>query len=441
MTQSDFPSNNSSYDAVCAALFGRLADDTLTGRMQPVAPSLDRIRKLMSFADDPQLSYPTILVSGTNGKTTTTRMITSLLRARGLHTGTVVSPHLERINERVLWDGDPLSDERFAEAVSEVLRLELLAEKDLPTFFELMAAVAFTFFADAAIDVAVVEVGIEGKYDAHNVCEPSVSVATNVDLDHTAYLGPTRAHIAAEMASAARPDGVLVLGETDPDLIPIFRDAAPGLLLLRGEDFECEDQVVAVGGRSIMLRTPLATYPEIYLPLHGAHQADNAAAALVATEAFFGEALDPDVVAEGFATVTSPGRMEVMSRRPLVLLDGAHNPAGAAALGLALDEEFSAIDRRIAVYGTVTGRNPAVFAESLGLETFDEVLVVTPPTSRAANAKEVAAELESVGVSARPVDSLERALNEAIDAADPNDMVLVTGSLYLVGAARTILRP
>ncbi|HEV7887039.1 MAG TPA: cyanophycin synthetase, partial [Acidimicrobiales bacterium] len=311
---------------------------------------------------------------------------------------------------------------------------------DRPTVFELLTAAAFRWFADIAVDVAVVEVGLGGTWDATNVADGQVAVITNVGIDHVEYLGPTRQGIAKEKAGIVKPGSTLVLGEGDPDLAPVF-DAAPANEVWRlGVDFACEDNRLAHGGRLLTLRTPGARYDDVYLPLHGAHQGDNAACALAAAEAFFGAPVEPDLVAEAFALARSPGRMEVMGRHPLCILDGAHNPAGARAAAATLAEAFPEATTRVLVLGLLQGRDPDDMLAALDLSAVRLVVACLPPSPRALPTAEVAAAVRRAGVHAIEVPEVAAAVDRAVEMAEPEELVLVTGSLYVVGAARTALR-
>ena len=260
------------------------------------------------------------------------------------------------------------------------------------------------------------------------------------ELDHAEVIGPTRADIAMEKAGIVKPGATLVLGETDPTLVPTFRDTPAAQVWLRGEEFGCDANDLAVGGRLIDLRTPGARYPELFLPLHGDYQGDNAAVALAAAEAFFAAPLEPDLVAEGFASVSNPGRMEVMARQPLVILDGAHNPAGAAASARAIAGEFGAATGRVLVVGFNEGREPAEMLTALNAGGARLVLACPPPSPRAVPPEEVVAAAEAMGIEAAALPSPAAALDRALEVASPDELVLVTGSLYVVGAARTAIR-
>jgi dihydrofolate synthase/folylpolyglutamate synthase len=389
------------------------------------APTLDRMRQLMDVMAEPQRGYPTLHLTGTNGKTSAARMLAALVRTKGLAVGTYTSPHLERVNERLSWNDQPISDEALAEVIAGVAALEpLLADR--PTFFEILTAAAYRWFADIAIDVAVVEVGLGGRWDATNVADGSVAVVTNVGLDHVEYLGPTREGIAREKSGIVKPGSTLILGETDPELVPIFEATPAERIWLRDRDFGVEGNRLAVGGRFLDLRTPEAQYEGMYLPLHGAHQGDNAAVALAAAEAF--------------ASVKSPGRMEVVGRQPLCILDGAHNPAGARAAAQTLAEEFPGSASRVLVMGLLAGRNPDEMLEALEPDKVRLVVACPPPSPRALPTREIVAAAARAGLQAVEANSVAEAVDRALDLAEPDDLVFVTGSLYVVGAARTALR-
>lgn len=389
---------------------------------------------------DPQRAYPVLHLTGTNGKGSTARLATSLLRARGLSVGTYTSPHLERINERTAWNGAPIPDDDFAAVLSSVAELEPFLDTR-PTYFEILTAAAYRWFADVAVDVAVIEVGLGGRWDATNVADGQVAVVTNVALDHSETIGPTLADIAFEKAGIVKAGSALVLGETDPTLAAIFRDAATEEVVERGADFGCSANALAVGGRSLDLYTPRARYPEMFLAAHGAYQGDNAAVALATVESFFGGPLPHEPVREGFAAVRIPGRLEVVGRNPLCVLDGAHNPAGASAAAAAVNEAFGAVEGRVLVVGMNRGRDPSEMLEALNVRAARLVVTCPPPSPRALPAAEVAAASERLGTPARAVDSVTEAVDLALAGARDDELVLVTGSLYVVGAARAWLAP
>jgi dihydrofolate synthase/folylpolyglutamate synthase len=412
-------------------------------------PSLDRMRPLVELLGSPQRDYQIIHVTGTNGKTTTTNMIARLLATQGLSVGVYTSPHLEVVNERIAWargpgplpegSAEPIGDAALAEALSAVAAVERLVPEP-PSYFEILTAAAYRFFADAAVDVAVVEVGLGGTWDATNVADGAVAVITNVSLDHTEYLGPTRADIAAEKAGIVKAGATLVLGETDPTLEPLFVERSPSRVLRRGEDFAASELRLAHGGHLVDLRTPGGRYPGIHLPVHGAFQAENAALALAAAEAFFAGALHPDVVTDAYAGFRSPGRLEVVGHAPLLILDGAHNAAGAEALVAALAEDFLPAPRTLVV-GFLREKDPAVMLTALDAASAQRVIVAPPPTPRALDPGVVAAVARDLGISqVEEAPTVTEAVRRAVDGADPESQVVVAGSLYVVGEARASLR-
>ncbi len=403
------------------------------------ARRLDRVRRLLELMGDPQGAFPVIHITGTNGKGSTARMVSSLLKARGLRVGTYTSPHLERVNERIAWDLEPITDADLAEVIAAIAGLEPLLESP-PTHFEILTAAAFRWFSDVAVDVAVVEVGLGGRWDATNVVDAQVAVITNISLDHAETIGPTRADIAAEKAGIVKPGSTLVLGETDPALLSIFESAGGAAVWLRDRDFACGSNRLAHEGRVVELRTPGDTYPEVFLPVHGRYQGDNAVVALAAVEAFFGAPLAPEVVSEAFADVRLPGRLEVVARHPLCVLDGAHNPAGAEAATEAIAEAFGpVISGRILVIGMVGGREPGEMLQAFDAGSARLVIACPPPSPRAVPAAEVADAAREMDCSVEEASSVSEALATALALAGADELVHVTGSLYVVGAARTAL--
>ena len=401
--------------------------------------SLERMERLVSVLGDPQQAYPVIHITGTNGKGSTARMVTELLAATGLSVGTYTSPHLEAINERISRNGEPISDDELGLAIGGVAAVEDVAGIT-PSYFEILTAAAFSWFADVAVDVAVSEVGMLGRWDATNVADGVVAVLTNVGQDHTDGEGAWREAIAGEKVGIVKEGATFVCGETAPELHDILADTPAATTWWRGQDFDCDQHVLALGGRSITLRTPNGTVDDIHLPLHGAHQADNAAIALAAVEAFFDRALEEDLVREGFAQVTVPGRFEIVHRDPAVVLDAAHNLDGAAASAATLRDEFTLHGTLIMVVGFLGGRDPGEMLEALNARDAGFVIACTPDSPRAIPAPEVAAAASQLGIVAESVSSVEDALARALGLAGHDDLVLVTGSLYVVGPARTYLR-
>ncbi|CAN5804501.1 folylpolyglutamate synthase/dihydrofolate synthase family protein [soil metagenome] len=407
----------------------------VAGRFE--APTLERMERLCALMADPQHGQPVIHVTGTNGKGSTARITTALLGAHGLSVGTYTSPDLTRVNERISRDGAPIDDADLAEAIAAVAVLEE-ASGIVPTRFEILTLAALRWFVDTAVDAAVVEVGMGGRWDATNVVDGAVAVVTNVGLDHTDVLGPTRADISAEKAGIVKSGSSLVLGETDPELVPIFEAAGPATLWRRDQDFGCRTNQVAVGGRLLDLFTPGASYDDVFLPLHGAHQGDNVAAGVAAVEAFFGRPVDDDVLREGLAAVQAPGRFEIVGRRPLVVLDGAHNPDGCQAAAATLDD-FSLAGSPVLVVGMNRGRSATEMMKALGVEHARLVVACAVDWPRAMPASEVATAARQLGAEVEIIPVVAEAVARALAVAGPDDAVMVAGSLHVVGAARGAL--
>lgn len=393
---------------------------------------------LLTTIGDPHRLFPAVHLTGTNGKTSTARMVTALMLAQGLSTGTYTSPHLSRLNERIEINGEPISDDELADALQVIKLSESILGNVSPSYFEITTAAAFRAFADSASDVGVVEVGVGGMWDATNVLDAVVTVVTNVALDHQAYLGDTREQIATQKAGIVAPGSTLIVGENDPMLLPIFEQREPKLIVVAGRDFDVEGNRLAVGGRLVDIKTPTTRYDEVYINLHGAHQGINAATALTAVEAFFEQPLGDDVVREAFESVRSPGRMEVVRRQPLVLLDGAHNTAGARVLSSAVDEAFGESDR-ILVVGLLRPHDPVEMLEALASRRVRMLVACEPDWPRAVPTDEIVRAARSMGIPVVGVTEVSRAVDEAMAAAGDDDLVVVTGSLYVVGEARAAL--
>jgi dihydrofolate synthase/folylpolyglutamate synthase len=432
------------------------AEDALLSRWPEsrLEPSLDRIRAFTELLGDPQRTYRAIHLTGTNGKTSTARMIDGLLRTLDLRTGRFTSPHVERMSERISIDGEPLDDEAFVRAFNEIAPYTHLvdaSEAHPLSFFETVVGMAYAAFADAPVDVAVVEVGMGGSWDATNVIDADVAVVTPIAIDHAGYLGTTAAAIAQEKAGIIKPGSVAVLAQQTVEVAEVLlrRAAEVGATVLReGIDFDVEDRVPAVGGQSMTLRGLRGRYEELFLPLYGAHQAQNAATALVAVEAFLGsdQVLSDEVVRAAFAEATSPGRLEIVRRSPTIVLDAAHNPAGAEATAAALDDSFR-FDPLIGVVGVMADKD----AEGL-LAAFEphlaHVVITQNSTSRAMPADQLAVTAvevfgeDRVTVVPRLADAIDGAAALAESGAGDalsTGAVLVTGSVVTVGEARVLL--
>ncbi|MFI6695198.1 bifunctional folylpolyglutamate synthase/dihydrofolate synthase [Streptomyces sp. NPDC050433] len=435
----------------------RAVEQELAGRWgeTKLEPSVTRIEALMDVLGAPQRAYPSIHITGTNGKTSTARMIEALLRACDLRTGRYTSPHVSSVTERISLDGEPISPERFIETYEEIKPyVEMVdgAEDHRLSFFEVLTGMAYAAFADAPVDVAVVEVGMGGSWDATNVIDATVAVVTPIDLDHTDRLGSTPGEIAVEKAGIIKQGATVVLAQQPVDASQVMLKKAveaDATVAREGMEFGIVAREVAVGGQMLTLRGLGGEYEQIFLPLYGAHQAHNAAVALAAVEAFFGvgahaRPLDLDTVRSAFASVISPGRLEVVRRSPTVVLDAAHNPAGARAVAAAIGESFG-FSRLIGVVGAGTGKDVRGLLEALE-PVFAEIVVTQNSSDRAMSADELAAvavELfgdDRVQVEPRLDDALEAAITLAEEDGEyAGAGVLVTGSVITVGEARLLL--
>ncbi len=400
--------------------------------------SLEPMRQLMNAMGDPQTAFPVVHVTGTNGKGSTVRMTARLLQTMGLRVGAYTSPHLLEVTERICVDSQPIAADDFGAAIGHVARLADHVGMDV-TWFETVTAAALHHFANVAVDVAVVEVGMLGRFDATNVVDGQVAVVTNVGRDHTDGIGDWRRRIAIEKAGIVKAGSALVLGETDPDLQAIFRAGPSSSVVARDRDFGVAGDRLAVGGRLLDLYTPRHRYDSVMLSLHGRHQADNAAVAVAASEAFFDAALSDDVVAEAFTEVRVSGRFEIVGRHPLLVLDGAHNPDGARAAMATLTEDFATDGRRFIVVGMQNGRDPLTVLKALDVSEADLVLACTAPTVRGIPAAEIAAAAASLGAACEAAIDVEAAIDRAATQATSDDAIIVVGSFTVVGAAKRAL--
>jgi dihydrofolate synthase / folylpolyglutamate synthase len=435
-----------------------------------IDPTLDRVAALVSLLGDPHRAFPVVHVTGTNGKTSTTRMIETLLRERGLRTGRFTSPHLVSMRERICIDGQPLSAERFIELYEEIAPYVQLVDDQQPakmSFFEVLTGMMFAAFADAPVDVAVIEVGMGGRWDATNVADGQVAVIMPVALDHMQWLGNTIEEIATEKAGIIKPGAtaVIALQPVAAAEILLQRAALVGATVAReGFEFGVIARELAVGGQQLVLQGLRGIYADVYLPLFGAYQASNAACALAAVEAFAGvsetsvtEGLDPDLVRAGFARASSPGRLDILRRSPTVIADAGHNPAGVAATAEALTESFN-FQRVIGVVAVLADKDAEGVLDELE-PVLSEIVVTTNSSPRAMPADELA-ELardifgeDRVHVEPRLDDAIEAAvaLADAEDAALAGEAggrgglgataVLVTGSVVTAGDAQLLLAP
>jgi dihydrofolate synthase/folylpolyglutamate synthase len=419
-----------------------------------IEPSLERIADLVDLLGNPQRTYPVVHVAGTNGKTSTARMIDELIRELGLRTGRFTSPHLESVTERISLDGQPISAERFARAYDELTPyLDLVDRRhDVRlSFFEVLTAMAYAVFADAPVDAAVVEVGMGGSWDATNVADGKVAVVTPISIDHAEYLGDTVADIAVEKAGIIKPGAFVVLAAQLPPAADVLLNRAreTGATIAReGVEFGVRSRTVAVGGQLLGLDGFAGPYQDVFLPLHGAHQAQNAAAAVAAVEGFLGAgrvSLDAEAVSAAFARVGSPGRLEVLKRAPTVLVDAAHNPAGARALAAAIGDEFG-FTSLVAVIAVLKDKDAVGILAAL--EPVVSHVVVTANSSPRAMDVDDLAEL-AAGIMGHDRVDQAPTMPDAIDVAvgladqvapDGGAGVLITGSVVTAGDARRLLR-
>lgn len=419
-----------------------------------IAPTLDRIAALADALGSPQLSYPTIHIAGTNGKTTTTRLIDSLCFQLGMRTGRFTSPHLESFLERISINGEPISPEGMIATYNDIALYLDLIDSRMPnklSFFESMCALAFVAFAEFPVDVGIFECGMGGEWDSTNVISADVSVMTPIGFDHMEYLGDTLEKIALTKSGIIKESSFAVLARQEPDVAQVLMhkcaqaDATP---IREGMEYSVKSRTLAVGGQLISIAGVYGEYKDLFLPLHGAHQASNAATAIAAVEVFAGESkLDEEVVREALVNATSPGRCEIIMRNPTVIVDAAHNPHGAQSLERTISEEFD-FDSIIGVIAPMGDKDVDGILEEL--ESVIGRLIISKNSShRAADLSELKASADAIFGSDRvtAIDSLQEALVKAIEQArldngvsDSNTAVLVAGSVVTAGEARGIIR-
>ena len=418
-------------------------------------PSLDRIAAVMELLGDPQHAFPVIHVTGTNGKTSTTRMIERMLREMGLSTGRFTSPHLHNIRERIALNGNPIDAEKFIASYEDVLPFSEMVDARSAaeggprmTYFEVLVAVGYAAFADAPIDVAVVEVGMGGSWDATNVVNAKVAVVTPIALDHERFLGPSVEGIATEKGGIFKVGSLVVSAPQEPEvaeiLIALAREVGTSPAF-EGNEFGILRREVAVGGQQLAIRGLGGVYDDLFLPLHGPHQGHNAALALAAVEAFVGggeHRLDIDVIRAGLAGATSPGRLEVVRRSPTILVDAAHNPAGALALRMALEDSFN-FARIVGVIAILEDKDASTMLEILE-PVLNDVVITRTTSPRAINPQrlgQLAIEIYGEG-RVTVVDNLPDALDKAAEMADEGGLgggVLATGSITTAAEVRMLL--
>lgn len=421
-----------------------------------IDPRLDRVRTLLDLLGDPHRNFRAIHVTGTNGKTSTARMIDALMRGRGLRVGRYTSPHLRTVRERIVIDGEPVSQERFVETYDDIRPYVEMADSmnDAPlSFFEILTVMAYAVFADAPVDVAVVEVGMGGRWDATNVVDGDVAVVTPIGIDHTEYLPDTVEGIAEEKAGIIKPGSVAVLAQQPlPAAEALIRNAAEvGAQVAReGLEFGVTSREIAVGGQQIAIKGLTGSYENLFLPLFGAHQAGNAAVAVAAVEAFASSGddaggLDPAIVGEALAGVDSPGRMEVVRTSPTIIADAAHNPAGMTATAAAVEEAFT-FSRLVGVVAIMADKDVEGILEPLE-PLLDEIVVTRNSSPRSLDperlsnvAQHIFGE-DRVHVEPRLDDAIDRAVGLAEEGGEFGGTgVLVTGSVVTAGDAVHLLR-
>ncbi|RAX17808.1 dihydrofolate synthase [Pseudarthrobacter sp. AG30] len=442
-----------SVESVYAELLGRAPENKMEPRLAPLFRAMDVL-------GEPNKAFPIIHVTGTNGKTSTSRMIESVLRAHGLSTGRYTSPHLSKVTERISIDGHPVPDETFVRIWDEIRPYLQIVDSELEaegqprlTYFECLTILGFAIFADQPVNVAVIEVGLGGITDATNVGDGQVSVVTPISLDHTDLLGDTTEDIAHEKAGIIKPGGYLISAAQPIDAAQVLLEKAKEVgvpFRFEGVEFGVESRTVAVGGQMVTIQGIAGRYPDLLVPLHGSHQAQNAAVAVAALEAFFGgeKELDFEVLQEGFAAVTSPGRLEVVRTAPTIVVDAAHNPDGIRASAAALQEAFT-FTKLVPVVGVLKEKDAEEILrelkESLG-GLADEYCFTQSNSPRAVPAAELAELAIDLGFGEDKVhiaEKLDDALEWAVERAEANDdlsgAVLVTGSITLVAEARILL--
>ena len=419
-----------------------------------IAPTLDRIAALADALGSPQLSYPTIHIAGTNGKTTTTRLIDSLCFQLGMRTGRFTSPHLESFLERISINGEPISPEGMIATYNDIALYLDLIDSRMPnklSFFESMCALAFVAFAEFPVDVGIFECGMGGEWDSTNVINADVSVITPIGFDHMEYLGDTLEKIALTKSGIIKENSFAVLARQEPDVAQVLMhkcaqvDATP---IREGIEYSVKNRALAVGGQLISIAGVYGEYNDLFLPLHGAHQASNAATAIAAVEVFSGESkLDEEFVREALVNATSPGRCEIIMRNPTVIIDAAHNPHGAQSLKRTISEEFD-FDSIIGVIAPMGDKDVDGIIEELE-SVVNRVIVSKNSSHRAADLSELKASAQGIFGNERvtAIESLQEALVKAIEqskldngVSDSNTAVLVAGSVVTAGEARGIIR-
>ncbi len=439
-------------------VYAELLDRAPENKMEP---RLDAVQRAVDILGNPEKSAPVIHITGTNGKTSTARMVESLLLAHDLRVGRYTSPHLEKVTERISLDGQPVTDETFVRIYGEIAPYLQLVDTELSergeprlTFFEVLTVLAFAVFADEPVDVMVLEVGIGGSWDATNVADAAVSIVTPVDLDHTEMLGDTLQDIALEKAGIIKPGGFLISAAQDPVVAQILLERAQEIgaqFRFEGVEFGVRGRTIAVGGQIIAVQGLAAEYIDLMLPLFGEHQAENAALAIAAVEALLGggdKPLNQELLVTGLGAVTSPGRLELARKAPPVLLDAAHNPHGLKASARAVRESFTFAKLNLVV-GILREKDVETMLRTLAEEYSEYELELWCSHSRSPRAiapeelAEIAADMgfdeDMVHAQDRLDDAIASAIQDAADRQEFDGAVLITGSVTVVGEARALL--
>ncbi len=397
--------------------------------------SLDAMAAFMEALGDPHLAYRTVHLTGTNGKGSTARATAALLQELGLSVALYTSPDMGRVNERIVWDGNEIPDEDFARIVDLLAEVETKLEIT-PSRFELLTAIAFVWFAEQGTEVAVVEVGLLGRFDATNVIESDVAVFTNIGKDHTTGGADWQHEVAAEKAGIIKPESRVVLGSPMGELRRHFDNEASASVWEAGDDFTIAANEIAVGGRVIDLHTVHGTYNELFIPFHGRHQGQNFATAVAAVEALIDREIDRELLDAAFARVELPARFEIVARNPTVAIDGAHNPDGAATATQTLIESMARTGSWVLVVGILQGKHPKEMLEAFRIRDFDAVICTQADSNRAVPADELTAAALQMGVTPETIVDSQDAITRAVSVCADDDLIFVSGSLYVAAEIR-----
>jgi len=406
----------------------------------PVAGSMDElslegIKQLLFSLGNPHLSYRVIHITGTNGKGSTAAFTASLIGATDLSVGLLTSPHLVKVNERIRWNDEIISDEDLARILSLIASIEPMIDQRL-SWFEIITAAGFVWFSELSVDVAVVEVGLLGQMDATNVVESDVAVITNIAKDHTDGLPGWKKKVASEKSGIIKPESYVILGEDFGELTDVFA-SRPNLGISQAhEDFSVDSNMLSVGGRLLDINTQYSSFTDLFFPFHASFQAENFITALAATEAFFQRGLHRDIVEFALTRVKLFGRFEVVKTRPIIIVDGCHNPAGAKASARSLSETFAKMGSSILVFGILQDRDPIEMLKAINASDFDAVICTEPDSNRALKAEKLVDAANALNLNPELVRSPVEAFNRAESIAAEEDIIVVSGSFYLVGELR-----